>query len=180
MRKAVQLSLAATALFGFLGVQALANEADASDLPAGCSYEGSLGFLDFALFDNPAEVLAARAGLPEAQRRGLEMHDYAMMVISKAAELNPGFSGKPRVRSMAISGEIDRKQADVEVTVEWRSGEEDEISGRAVIGATKCGEGRGRVTTISLEFIPQDHGDATSPISVKPALAQKRSRQIQN
>lgn len=169
MRRIVLTSLAAAAVIGFLTIPAQAAEGDAPALPPGCSYEGPLGHLDLAAFASPAKELAAQAPLTEAQRRVFDMQDYAAMVIGKAAELNPGFLGSPHVRSLAISGEADRKQADVEVTVEWRSGDGDDISGRAVIGATKCGDGHGRLTMISVEFVPQDRGDNSSPIAAKPA-----------
>jgi hypothetical protein len=148
-----------------------AQAADKGALPLGCSYEGPLGHLDVVDPDQAAKEKALRATLSETERRVLAMNDYASMVMGKAAELNPGFPGTAHVRSMAISTESDRRQADVEVTLEWRSGDADDIVGRAVIGATKCGEGRGRLTPISVEFSPQDHGTDSSPISARPASA---------
>jgi hypothetical protein len=145
--------------------------ADRGALPLGCGYEGPLGHLDVVDLDQAAKEKAARATLSETERRILSMNDYASMVMGKAAELNPGFPGTAHVRSMAISTEPDRRQADVEVTLEWRSGDADDIVGRAVIGVTKCGEGRGRLTPISVEFSPQDRGPESSPIGTRPASA---------
>jgi hypothetical protein len=180
MRRLVLSGLVAAAAIGFGGISVSAADKPGAAMPLGCRYEGPLGHLDLAGFVSAAEELSATAPLTDGQRRVLDMHDYASMVIGKVAELNPGFAGSPHVRSLGISSESNRKQADVEVTVEWRSGEGSDISGRAVIGATKCGAGRGRLTMISVEFVPQDRGEESSPISIQPKATHNHHRQIVN
>jgi hypothetical protein len=179
MRRIALTSLSAVALIASLSKPILADDGEPEVLPLGCRYEGPLGHLDVVGFASPAKELAAQTPLTDAQRRVIDIHDYASMAMRESAELNPGFSGKPYVRSLAISSDSDRKQADVEVALEWRSGD-GEISGRSVIGVSKCGDGRGRLTTISVEFIPQERGEGASPTAAKPALAQDRYRPISN
>jgi hypothetical protein len=182
MRRIVLNGLAVVAVAGVAAspVQAAEGAVEAAVSPLGCSYEGPLGHLDVTGFTSPAKELAQRTPLTEGQRGVLDIHDYAAMAKSKSAEMNPGFIGSPHVRSVAISGEADRRQADVEVAIEWRSGDGGDISGRAVIGVTKCGEGRARLTTISVEFIPQESGEQSSPIAAKPTAAQSPYRQLSN